>query len=183
LGDRTYIRGPLTFFGAREDRWYVTPKTESAFTASSAPGSLLTELAASGAGMPAMRAAGQENLDNKACTKYQGDERGATALFAELIEKGQLTQGAGSFEGMLRRATMNVWVCEDGYVHQFEMGLEIAQNKNPDQIMTLGVSLRLNDLNIIVPLGPPPDAVPLPNPFVLPTPVPPRLTTPTPQTS
>jgi hypothetical protein len=128
-----------------------------------------------------MRAAGQETLDNKACTRYDADEAEATRLFAALDRDGNLTGSAGAFEGTLQRATMNVWVCDDGYVHQLEMRVDIAPRANPDRTASLGISLRMNDLNIIVPLDPPPDAIPLPNPFLFPTSVP--RATPTLQTS
>lgn len=168
IGQRMYLHGPLPMFGAREDRWYYAPKSASRDLADSTPNEFLKDLSGAGNGIPAMRANGAESLDNKSCVKYSADEREAAQFFQSLNEGGSIKRNLGTGQGNLERGVLHVWVCEDGYVHKMEMGIQMRAPEAPNQIAAIGFTVRLNDMNIIVPLQEPKDAIPLPDPFVIP---------------
>lgn len=180
LGNKLYIKGPMPLLGATEKRWYAAPGDASSNLSDSTPNDFLGDFSRAQTGFPTMRADGAENLDGKACTKYRADERQAALFFLSLDENGSIKSNLGKVQGDLERGVLNVWVCDDGYVHKLEMGIQVRAPENPNEIIAIGFVIRLNDMNIIVPLEMPHDAIPLPNPFIIPGLNPP---TPTPQTA
>ncbi len=186
LGDKHYLNGPLPLFGATQDRWYIATKNAQNDLTTNSPQGLLGEMSNTGTALPTMRAASAEKMDGKACTIYRGDEREAAQFFLAMGERGSIKRNLGNLRGDAERGIFNVWVCEDGYVHKLEMGIQLRAPANAAQLTAVEMTIRLNDMNIIVPIQEPQDAIPLPNPFVIPgygdtAPFDPP--TPTPQTS
>ena len=168
IGNKLYLNGPLPLFGATQDRWYYAPNSASSNLADTTPNSFLGDFSNSHSTLPNMHANGAEALDNKACTKYAADEREAAQFFINLDEEGSIKRNIGKWNGNVERGILNVWVCQDGYVHKMEMGIQARSPDAPSQVVAIGFSIRINDMNIIVPLQEPKDAIPLPNPFVIP---------------
>lgn len=166
LGDTVYLQGPATKFGATEARWYQTPLSAESMQ-DAFPQYYLDKLASAAASFPTMRSVGTEPLDNKSCTKYQGDEN-ETRVFSRVLAGGiaptDTTQDNGA------RDTLTIWVCDDAYVHQLEWSYQIPAGKAQGQYGTFTISMHLSELRILVPINAPPDSIPLPNPLTLPTP-------------
>lgn len=161
VGGSVYVKGPATRLGAPEARWYSSGLAPDA-PQNQYPQLLLNQFADNAALFPTMRAIQPETLDGFACTKYQSDEGEMSTLVAALLAA--TTQPAG----VTRRDILFVSVCDDGYVHQWEWYYELTDPAHPDAKGTSNNVMHLSDIKIIVPLQPPPDAIPAQNQQPLP---------------
>lgn len=162
LGTSIYLHGPAAPLGANQDAWYLTALTPDNI-ADQLPQFLFTKLAAVSGSFPTMHSVGNEELDKKPCIKYQGDTNETGDLFRALFSGGVTPTAAPA---AARHDSLFVWVCDDTYVHQWEWNYQL-----PASQATTRVTMHLNDLNIVVPIDAPPDAIQLPQPFTFPTPI------------
>lgn len=167
VADKVYIHGPFPHLGAMQARWYVSPRAQAADLESANPKNVFGDFGS--APLPAMRALETIALDGTSCTIYQGDERAALEYFANLDPKGNLKNAIGRAGSQIEKGLLSVTVCKDGYVHGLELGLFFRVNARPAQTGSLTVKLRLNDMNVIVPIQEPADALPLPKPLTFPS--------------
>jgi hypothetical protein len=169
IGDKVYVHGPLPLLGARQDKWYVAPRTtQPTVTDSANPNDFIAGM--SEFSLPTMHVASQERLDNRSCTLYKGDEREAAEWFLNLGQKGGLRNSLGAWSGQVQRGIMNVSVCDDGYIHKLETGIQVRQGASPTPNATIQINIHLNDMNIIVPIEEPTNAISLGKPLLLPSP-------------
>lgn len=163
VGNKVYLRGPFPYLGAREDRWYVSPRPKnSTLTDSANPQNVFADFGTDT--LPTMRVVKAESLDGKQCTVYHGDERQAVTWFANLDPKGNLASALGRGNSQIEKGILSVTVCEDGYIHAMDLGLVFRVDRST-QSGSLNLQVRLNDMNIIVPIQEPQDAIPLPKPL------------------
>jgi len=163
VGDKVYLRGPFAYLGATQDRWYVSPRPkDSSLTDSANPQNVFADFGT--AALPTMRVARAETLDGKNCSVYHGDERQSINYFVNLDPKGNLASALGRGNRQIEKGILSVTVCEDGYIHAMDLGL-VFRVDGSIQTGSLNLQLRLNDMNIIVPIQEPQDAIPLPKPL------------------
>lgn len=168
VGEKVYVHGPFPYLGANQARWYVSPRPQNTgITDTANPKNILSDFATMG--LPTMRAGEAQTLDGKKCRMFRGDELEAIDYFVNLDPKGNLKSSLGRINGQLEKGFFNVTVCDDGYIHHLDMGLTFRANTKAAQTGSIDFNLRLNDMNIIVPIQEPQEAIPLPKPLTLPS--------------
>lgn len=167
-GDMVYLNGPMPLLGATEDRWYALGRSSEHDLTSETTSGFLLDLSSANSPLPTMHRDGAEEMDGKPCIKYRGDQAEVTNFFLSLDEDGTIRRNLSNLEGEPALGYLNLWVCDDGYIHKLEMGMEIFPPEQQGKSITVGFSMRVNDMNIIVPIETPQDAIPLTNPFSIP---------------
>ena len=146
VGGKAYIHGPVSMLGAMEDKWYALPPDKAqAAQPSVEPVSILESLESAGLTPQDFRLNRTENLDNLTCAIYSGDKDIATKIF-------QASSGSSSSNITVTAATLQYWVCSDGYFHQMRLVIDGKLADKPDQIGTYTVILHLSDIgtNIVI---------------------------------
>jgi hypothetical protein len=164
LKDRVYMKGPMPAIGLAEDRWYYKQRIPQLDLSDTSPGAFLDDISSPETTLPMMRTAGAEVLDDKGCSIYRGADSAAVELFLRLGSRLRLDNTMSRVRDNIERGVLNVWVCDDGYVHKLEAGIRIHPPAGSTEPQSFDVTLRLNDFNIIVPIQEPTDAIPVPNP-------------------
>ncbi|MBI4673303.1 MAG: hypothetical protein HY741_16755 [Chloroflexi bacterium] len=171
LDNRAYLLGPLPYLGASEKRWYATPvQVNDQLYGTVGTRSTLGLFADANVSFPTFRTDGAQVLDQRPCTLYRADKAEAGKYYADLDAQTKVFNGSiRRFKDQPTTAELNVWVCDDGYIHKLEMRFEIKCGCTRQDRANFAVDLRLWDMNIIIPVQAPDGAVPLPSPFMFPT--------------
>ena len=158
VGGKSYVHGPLSTIGAKENKWYVTTDAQT-------PGSMAQSYdlgALAQSDMSAFKMMGSESLDNRHCDIYGSNDKLEIAKVFQSFGKGMLA-GAGDMEGM-DSAELKFWVCDDGYFHKLYMSFEGAQKANPASKGGITMSFHIYDFNAAITITAPADALPLERP-------------------
>jgi hypothetical protein len=169
-----YLLGPLPALGATKKGWYSTniASDGNAFR-SVGTQSTLRFFANGGVTLPAFHADGAEVLDKHSCTIYRADKYETGTYLQALGAGSQFSYGALSqFRENTSAGDLNIWSCDDGYIHKMELNFELQCTCSTRDRVTFQVDIRVWDMNIIIPVQVPNGALPLPNPYLFPTPAP-----------
>jgi hypothetical protein len=162
MNDRTYARGPLPLAGASEEIWYDMGSYPGLplrpwYTADSLIQTLTAQVD------PELLAPdGVETLDQQACTIYRAGRWPAMAAllaFAgapQLEDEQAISQVLRDY--MLQEASLKLWVCDDGYLHQLVIDELLALRDRPEVEVGLRLSVRVTRINGPVYIQRPSDA-------------------------
>jgi hypothetical protein len=180
VGGKNFVKGPLPLLGAKENKWYVLPSSQSLFRESP---SGLSSVFGTSLGASRLVKAAAEKLDGRTCDVYAGDKNAAIAAFANLAgesrmsssERAQLTSSVASAE-------FKFWVCDDGYLHQVRIGFEGTDPRRPSERFGFKLMVRTFDFGGKISITAPVNAIaatplidlnelfaPTPTPFRVPT--------------
>lgn len=153
---QTYIRGPLPLLGASESAWYIMDDAEGAVPFE--PDSMVRSFAEEDIGVSGFTSTGSEQLDGQQCTVFTTTDTDALKALAQTDDQsGMLPTDMEDIE----RAEFKIWVCADGYVHQFLMTAEGRQSDESDELITMTMRMRLSDFGRAMNMSAPTDALPL----------------------
>ena len=170
VGGKSYVHGPAAFIGANEDKWYELPTGESSVAEPPlTPNSLLESISATGLDPNDFKKTNTESLDNHSCDVYTGDQATIEKTFKSV---GQAA-GAGDWSS-IDSADFKLWICDDGFLHQFRMAITAHSQDQPDQKGSFLVQMHIYDFGANIKIEAPTDAEPLKVPSIL------NLGTPTP---
>jgi hypothetical protein len=145
LGDKGYMHGPLPMLGAAEDKWYEMPADQaSSFKPPLTSESFLDSLTGSGMSPSDFKKKGTETLDDQSCDVYAGDQN---ALMKAFQNVGQAAGGSDNTNQVIDSADFNLWICQDGYLHQVRMSVQSHDKTKPDQSGTFLMQMHLSDFN------------------------------------
>jgi hypothetical protein len=155
VGDHSFIRGTLA--NSTEEKWYDLGESQDV-QAPLTPGSLLDSLEQANLNVADFQQTGTETLDNQQCTVYEGDREAVIAAFGSV----GANQGEPLDPSTVDDASMEFYICPDGYLHQMTMSLTAHEPETPDQKGTFALNLHIydidsSDINIVAPT----DAEPL----------------------
>ncbi len=175
VGGKSYVHGPVPLLGARDNRWYVLPESQAASARSSLDQSnAFAAFGSADADFGAMTKTGLETLDNRRCDVYSADKNAALSAFSALGSNTTLTSSDWNALGSgLQKAEYQVWVCDDGYLHQIRMNLEGQNMSKPGEAVGMKFYIHVWDFGGNLPISAPAGAIAPSNPF-LPTPSPTR---------
>ncbi len=163
LGDKIYLRGPISSLGAPEAKWYVDSK--SAFLGTR-PLSQPENWVAYGTRNPdwtGFKKSGTETLDEKRCDVYRADKQATYKWYTSVSPED--IPNKDDFQD-LDNAEIKVWVCSDGYMHQFRMILETHSKYDPSLKGKMQQQMHFFDINgnisITAPASPVPFRLPQP---------------------
>ncbi|MBI3741121.1 MAG: hypothetical protein HY257_05130 [Chloroflexi bacterium] len=159
-GGKTYMKG-VTLFGATDPKlWYVTDdqSTTSSFTGFAKPDEFkdLT----GGANANDFKKVRSEAVDGSACDVYLYDFKSLkNSALVGLLGSAQDKEDFGAID----RADVNVWLCNDGYVHKYTLNYEGHNTKTPAEKAALKMTGHIWDFgNATIVVTAPKDAKPLP---------------------
>ncbi len=158
LGDQIYLRGPVPLLGAPEAKWYV--EKVSALDRSR-PVARPTDWMGYGYGnanWSGLKKSTPETLDGQRCDVYRGDKTATLVLYQS--RNPAYVPGEDSFADF-DAAESKVWVCGDGYVHQFLLSITTHSKYDPKQKGTLRLQMRFYDINGNIKITAPANATPL----------------------
>lgn len=158
VDEQTYIRGPLPLLGASESAWYIMDEDNGAVPFE--PESMFGSFTDESIDVSGFTSTGSEQLDDQQCTVFTAtDEDALKALAQTNDESGLLPTDMEDIE----RAEFKIWVCADGYVHQFLITAEGAESDESDELITMTMRMGLSDFGQAMNISAPADALPLDN--------------------
>lgn len=156
VDEQTYIRGPLPLLGASESAWYIMDEDNGAVPFE--PESMVESFTDENIDVSGFTSTGSEQLDGQQCTVFTAtDEEALKALAQTDDESGLLPTDMEDIE----RAEFKIWVCADGYVHQFLMTAEGADSDKSDKLITMTMRMGFSDFGQAMNIRAPADALPL----------------------
>lgn len=155
----SYLRGPMPMLGAFENRWYdLGPDSGTIDESYDDPDVLMHELQGQGFDLDIFTKTNSDTLDGQTCDVYSIDKAELMDLLARLDESGSMSpQDFADIDDM----GVKIWICEDGYFHQFEVRIDATDPSMPDQPISIRVVLHIFDYNGNFSITPPSDALPL----------------------
>jgi hypothetical protein len=180
VAGKNYVKGPLPLLGAKENKWYVLPPSQTLFRESPVG---LYSLFDQSLGKSSMARGAGEKLDSRPCDVYTGDKNAAIAAFADLGGQSQLKgSDYARFANSITSAEYKFWVCDDGYVHQIRIGFDGADPGKPSQRFNFRLTVHAFDFGGKISIAAPSNAIaatpmidlnelfaPTPTPFRVPT--------------
>ncbi|WP_298402318.1 hypothetical protein [uncultured Chloroflexus sp.] len=164
VGGVSYARGPLTFLGAPDDVWYrLAPEQSAIATPPAQVDTTLSAVGNAGADFSRFTAGATAERNGVRCQEYRGDRDATTALFASLNAVGLPTQLP---ESAITDAAAQVWVCDDGYLHQLTITFTgtATDPQGQAQPFSFALDVQLSEINGSIRLMPPADFRDLPAP-------------------
>ncbi|MBI5304848.1 MAG: hypothetical protein HY868_22120 [Chloroflexi bacterium] len=158
VGNQVYLRGPVPMLGASEAKWYVDTAT-NLYTASSLRRP--EDWIGYGYGNPdwsSFKKAATESLDNKRCDVYRADKTATQAWLRSVNPEDILNPDTSD---NMDDAEIKVWLCDDGFAHQFRMILATHSKYDPQQKGKVQMQMHFYDLNGNVKISAPANATPL----------------------
>jgi hypothetical protein len=157
---KTYMKG-ITMFGMTDPKvWYIQTdnSTTSGFSDFTKPDYFSGFTSDNTSDYKKVRS---ESLDGQSCDVYLYDMK--SLQNSALIGLLGSAQDKTDFSA-IDKAEMNVWLCGDGYVHQFTMDYEGHNQSQPDSKAAMKMNIHLWDYNnssikVVAPSG----AKPMPN--------------------
>lgn len=158
LGDKVYVHGPVPLLNAPEAKWYVEKMN---VIDRSRPLSRPIDWMGYGYSNPnwsGLKQAGQETVDGKKCDVYRGDKTAALLWYQSANPEDIPDQDAfADFDA----ADVAVWICNDGYVHQFITSLTTHSKYDVKQKGTMQLKMHFYDINGAIKITAPPSPVPM----------------------
>ncbi len=156
---KSYMKG-ISMFGMADSKvWYIMDaNSASGFTSMTQPDQYKDWIGgANAADIKKMRT---ENFDGQSCDVYLYS--GKSTQFGSLL--GMLSAGGDTSDlSAVDKTDMNVWLCKDGYVHQFSMDYQGHDSKDAAQKGALKMTMHMWDYNnAAISVTAPKDAKPLP---------------------
>jgi hypothetical protein len=151
---KTFIKGPLPRLKANEEKWYIMSAQQNLEQGTVKP-TTLADLDTT-----AIKKTSSEALDGRRCDVFTG----AKQVALELLQLGglsQLQQQLG--QAQLDDASIAIWACSDGYIHQMVVVLDIHDTKNASNKATIRVTEHLSKFGVPVKIQAPENAEPLPS--------------------
>jgi hypothetical protein len=159
VGDKGYVRGPVSLLGATDAKWYVLEADQSEAVAPPIDATdLISGLNNSGVDLSKFKKSGMETLDKQKCDVYSSDP--AEAL------KAMNALNPGSLPGVdelssIKSADVKLSLCADGYVHHMIMNLHTVAKDTPDKSSDFSVDMHVYDFNANITVTAPANATPL----------------------
>jgi hypothetical protein len=159
-GGKEYMKG-ITMFGTTDPNvWYIQKDTSttSGFSDFTKP-DYFSGFTSDNAGD--YKKVGSESLDGQSCGKYQYDLKSLqNSALVGLLGSAQDKTDFSAID----KAEMDVWLCGDGYVHQFVMDYEGHNQNQPDSKAAMKMNIHLWDYNnSSITVTAPANAKPMPN--------------------
>jgi hypothetical protein len=162
VGDKGYVKGPVSMLGAMESKWYVLDMDQSeAIAPPFLASEFLSELSNSNVETSAFKKTGTEKLDGKTCDVYTANQDDAIKTLSAL-NTGVLPAIGDMATIMQAEAAFSV--CDDGYLHRVRLLMDTVDNENKDLKSTYIITMRISNFNAAVKLTPPTNAEPLATP-------------------
>ncbi len=119
VAGQDYIHGPLAVIGAIKDAWYRLPAAHSQMAIPPLyPAGLLALVAQSGVNPAGFSVIGHEQIDRLDCRRFSGDRAVSLAIIKSLGDSGLPID---TIPAHIERASSELWVCADGYLHQVRL--------------------------------------------------------------
>ncbi len=173
VGDKVYIHGPVPYLGAPGNKWYVGPRgVVSNSGAVESPDSFRRR----NPDWTGFKKTGNQALDGKHCDAYVAGQDATGRFFQDLSPQTLPSQ----YFDALDNAQTQVWICDDGYMHQLSLTVEAHVPGNLNRKASFTMRFHFYDFGSTIKITAPASADPLePSYFFdLPQPTP----TPTPRT-
>jgi hypothetical protein len=156
---KTYLRGPLTFLGITDDKWYVSSGESSLTPDNASPDQILSGIEGN-LDWQGITAAGTEQLDGLNCQVYVADK---FATLGGIKAIGSATdQLPSDFDpDNVEIAETKFWLCEDGYFHQMTLQIKGKDKNNPSKTVGMSATVHLYDFDGNFEIRAPENAVPL----------------------
>jgi len=173
VGEKYYIQGPLPLLGATQRQWYYTDSTTSSDLFNSTDtNNRLNLLSSLKAAPPSFAETTKENLDQRTCTHYHSAGKEAGDFLYTIEAERALSNGTLTYPIDSQTAQLDTWVCDDGYIHRLDIHFTIRCGCPTNNSAQIGLTVHLWDMNIIIPVTAPTNALPLNRRFTYPTPLP-----------
>lgn len=164
FNDRTYARGPLPLAGASEEAWYDMGDYPGLPLRPWYTADTLIKLLTAQVDPATLTPVGTEKLDQQACTIYQAGRWPAMAALLAFAGAPQLDDEQAIKQVLrdyrLHEATLKLWICDDGYLHQLAIDELLALWERPEVEVAFGLHVRVTDINGPVSIARPRDARP-----------------------
>jgi len=156
---KTYLRGPMTFLGITDDKWYVATGASQLPTNNASPEQLLTGLDRN-LNWAGIRAAGVETLDGMNCQTYIAD-KAATLDGMKAFDDATKQLPSDFNVDAVEFAETKFWICDDGYFHQMTLNLRAKNKSKPSEMIGMAIAIHLYDYDGNFKITPPENATPL----------------------
>ena len=158
-GGKTYMKG-VTMFGLTDPKvWYITDNsTTSGFTDLAKPDEWSSF---TGGNQKDLKKVRSESVDNVSCDVYAYDFKSVqNSAMTGLLSMGG--GNAGSFSA-IDKAEVDIWLCNDGYVHKYLVDYEGHDSKDATQKGAFKINAHMWDYNnAAIKVTVPTDAKPMP---------------------
>lgn len=155
-----YLHGPFELLGATEARWYLLPSETTNDIGFTSTDDLRADFdpAEFQPVFDNLRLAGRERIHGQECDHYAADRDATLNIFRAMgAESGA---DPSQLDG-ISDASIGMWVCDDGYFHQFALSVRGEMPDLPGQEISFSFELQVFDFNGDVVINPPLDAVAL----------------------
>lgn len=159
VGGKSYLRGPMSFLGITDDKWYVASGASSLTPNNTSPDQLLSGLEGN-LEWGGITLAGTEPLDGLNCRVYIADK---AATLGGLQTMGDATNQLPSNFDLenIQVAETKFWLCDDGYFHQMVLNIQAQDSTAPSKTVGMSASVHLYDFDGNFEITPPENATPL----------------------
>jgi hypothetical protein len=169
---QSYIRGPVAFLGAPEDRWYRGEQSLGGMSSVPVtPDAFREELDMAELEMFIevfdFVLTGNESLDGQECDVYTMDREATLRAIEELNSmSGSDMSGSGQDfnPNDIESAEVKSWICNDGYLHKLELFIEAYSPDMPEQLIGVNFMAHMYDFGGDINIVEPADAIALEQP-------------------
>lgn len=148
---KSYLKGPLPLLGATENKWYADDGMSS-----SNPVEGLFSAAGADVKDADFTKAGTETLDGKRCDVFKGNKDALTRIFDQ-SGLGTFADDARASESEVTAGSLEISVCDDGYVHRLTMGISLKVEEAGDTPIDFTFGVRMSDFGASFKLEAPKD--------------------------
>ncbi len=165
---KSYVRGPVPFLGAKDNRWYVLAAAQAASTKTQlGSADIYGSFVGKQQDFSMLVPAGTESLDGKKCDVYSASKEDAMNAFLGMGTTPQINREEwSSIKDNIQTSEYKVWVCDDGYLHQVRINIEAQEAGKLGQVMGMRLLLHAFDFGSNIKVTPPANAIPAVSPFI-----------------
>lgn len=159
VGGKSYLRGPMTFLGITDDKWYVASGASSFTPDNASPDQIFSGLEGN-LEWDGITLAGTESLDELNCRVYIADKAATLGGIQTMGDAANQLPSNFDIEN-IQVAETKFWLCDDGYFHQMILNIQAQDNTNPSKTVSINAIVHLYDFDSNFEITPPQNATPL----------------------